>query len=215
MLDQSGLYYPNRLARAFLVAIEDVMGERALAALMGMSQMPQWVNQFPADDLARQFDFSYLATLSEAMEEMYGVRGGRGLALKVGRAAFAQGFREFGIMRGFQDSAFRVLPLAQRVEYGLRGLASLLSHFSDQQSSVLSDGDDFLFQSEVCPFAWGRSSDKPVCHAMVGIIQECLRWSTNGYEFYVREVACRAAGADACIFRIHRTAIGEGNSVAL
>jgi predicted hydrocarbon binding protein len=57
--------------------------------------------------------------------------------------------------------------------------------------------------------AWKRSADKPVCHAQVGILQECLRWVSNGYEYYVVETACRATGSDSCVFSLNKTPIGQ------
>lgn len=209
MIEQSGLYYPNRIARAFFVAMDDVMGQHGLSTLLGLADLKEFLDNPPPDTLDRQFDFAYISALNEALEQMYGARGGRGMALRIGRAAFAQGIKGFGVMKGLGAPAFRALPLDQRIDFGLQALATVFTHFSDQTSSVVSEGDTLLFKVEVSPFAWGRSSDKPVCHALVGIIQESLRWASNGYEFYVREIACRATGSEECVFRINRTAIGE------
>lgn len=215
MLEPSGLYYPNRLARAFFIAMNEVMGQTGLKTLLETAGLHHYAQQWPTDTLERRFDFAEMAAIHESLEAMYGIRGGRGLALKIGRAAFANGFREFGVLRGLGDAAFRALPLPLRVDYGLRALVTVLNNFSDQTSSIEAEGKDLLFISEVCPMAWGRSSDKPVCHAMSGILQECLRWATNGHEFYVREIACRASGAEACVFRINKQAIGEASRSGL
>jgi predicted hydrocarbon binding protein len=107
------------------------------------------------------------------------------------------------------DAAFRALPLEQRLDLGLQALASLFSHFTDQASSVSAENNTFVFRVDVSPFAWGRTSDKPVCHALIGVVQECLSWASNGYEFHVWETNCRACGADACTFRVNKTPIGE------
>jgi len=112
-------------------------------------------------------------------------------------------------MRAVNDPAFRNLTLNKRIDYGLRALAAVLSNFSDQTSRVENGGDALHFISDRSPFAWERQSDKPVCHMMVGMILECLRWSSNGYEFYVRETECTASGSDKCVFRINKSAIGE------
>lgn len=189
------------------------MGRHGLGNLLSLAGLESYLDNRPPDTLDQQFDFAAMAALSEALESMYGARGGRGMALRIGRAAFAQGLRHFGVMRGIADPAFRNLPLQQRIEFGLRGLASIFTRFSDQQSSVSRDEQFLLFQVEVSPMAWGRNADKPVCHALVGMIQESLRWSSNGYEFYVREIACRATGHEACVFRVNRTPIGEGESL--
>ncbi|MGJ3237423.1 MAG: V4R domain-containing protein [Anaerolineae bacterium] len=209
MQELSGLYYPNRIARAFFSAMDDVMGPNGLSTLLQLARMEHYLTHPPADDLARQFDFAAIAAINEALEEMYGVRGGRGMALRIGQSAFARGLKDFGAMRGINHPAFRNLPLAKRVDYGLRGLAAILSNFSDQSSYVENNENALLFVSEVSPFSWGRTADKPVCHMMGGIILECLRWSSNGYEFYVREVECRATGHERCVFRVNKSAIGE------
>lgn len=211
MLEASGLYYPNRLARSFFVAMDDVMGQNGLSSLLHSVGLSQYEGGMPPDDLAKAFDFAALSALNEGLEGMYGQRGGRGIALRIGRAAFAQGMREFGVLRAAGTPRFRALPLEQRVELGLNALAEVLNHFTDQRAHVENDVQSYAFVTENCPFTWGRTSDKPLCHAMVGIVQECLRWVSNGYEFYVRETACRASGAQACVFKINKTAIGESN----
>lgn len=209
MLESSGLYYPNRIARAFFTAMDDVMGQHGLSTLLSLAELNKYIKQPPPDTLDREFDFAAMAALNQALEEMYGARGGRGMALRIGRASFAQGLKRFGVMRGIADPAFQILPLEDRIDLGLQGLASVFTNFTDQACTVHHDGGSFLFYTDQCAMAWGRVADKPVCHAMVGIIQECLRWASNGYEFYVREIACRATGSEQCIFRVNKTAIGE------
>jgi predicted hydrocarbon binding protein len=51
-------------------------------------------------------------------------------------------------------------------------------------------------------------ADQPVSHAVAGIIQEVLHWATNGYEFHVQQIACRAMGAEQSVFRINKNPIG-------
>jgi predicted hydrocarbon binding protein len=189
--------------------MDDVMGQHGLRALLDLARLPQYQQAFPPDTLERQFDFAALAALNSALEDAYGARGGRGMALKIGRAAFARGMKEFGVMKGLHDPAFLALPMEKRVNYGLQALALVFNRFTDQQVQIMTEADSYLFRVEVSPFAWGRTADKPVCHALIGVIQECLSFASNGYEFYVRETACRAVGAEACIFRINKTAIGE------
>jgi predicted hydrocarbon binding protein len=209
VMEPSGLYYPNRIARAFFLAMDDVMGRNGLSNLLQLSGLEVFDKEMPPNDLERSFDFAYLAAMSQGLEEMYGKNGGRGMALRIGRASFAQGLKGFGVLRGISDPAFRALPLPSRTEIGLKALANVLTNFTDQASRVEIEDKSYVFYSELCPFAWGRTSDKPVCNTMVGLLQECLSWASNGYEFYVREVACRACGNEECVFRINKTPIGE------
>ena len=185
------------------------MGPNGLNSLLKIAQMEAYIHHPPPDDLERAFDFAALSALNLALEEMYGAHGGRGISLRIGQSAFAQGLKSFGAMRAVNDSAFRALPLNKRTHYGLRGLASILTNFSDQTSHVENDDNTLLFISDVSPFSWARDAEKPTCHMMVGMILECLRWSSNGYIFYVRETDCIAKGNDRCVFRVNKSAIGE------
>lgn len=207
--EPSGLYYPNRIARSFFTAMDDVMGQNGLSQLLGQSDLTAYMEQLPPDNLAREFDFADIAALNIGLERMYGAKGGRGIALRIGQRAFSQEIKNFGALRGVKSSAFKALPLNKRIEYGLQGFAGVLSNFSDQLSIVENEGNALLFKSDVTPFSWHRTSEKPVCHMMVGMLVECLRWASNGYEFYVRETHCCAADDDQCIFRINKNAVGE------
>lgn len=209
MLEPSGLYYPNRIANAFFLAMEDVMGKHGLSALLGLADLEGYISSPPPDNLERQFDFAAMAALNQALEEMYGERGGRGMALRIGRASFAQGIKRFGAMKGINDPAFQALPLGHRIQLGVQALASIFTNFSDQVTLVQDDKNAYILTVEVSPMSWNRSADRPVCHALVGIIQECLRWASNGYEFYVQETVCRASGGDHCAFRINKMPIGQ------
>ena len=207
MLEPSGLYYPNRLARYFLMAMEDVMGKSGLGMVMNLAGFE--TTQLPPDTLAREFDFAYLAALNVALEEMYGARGGRGLALRIGRSCFAQGMKTFGALAGVSDAAFKALPLESRCRLGLTALADIFSNFTDQKTTFSENDRNYELAVEVSPMAWGRTADKPVCHALVGILQECLRWVSNGHEYYVTETECRAAGSESCVFTVNKKPIGQ------
>jgi len=209
VLEPSGLYYPNRIARLFFLAMEEVMGKSGLDALLSSAGLENYIQHPPPDNLARQFDFAYMAAMHEALEELYGTKGGRGMALRIGRACFSHGLKDFGAMAGVSDPAFQALPLPDKTLLGLKALAYIFTHFSDQQSDVVDEGDVYHFIVDISPMAWGRVADRPVCHALSGIIQESLRWVTKGYEFHVQEIACHATGSDQCIFKINKKPIGQ------
>jgi hypothetical protein len=204
VLQSSGLYYPNRFARSFLLALEEVMGKHGLDAILEMAGLTRYVDRLPADTLERTVDFSVLSALNLALDEMYGARGGRGMALRSGRAWLVKGMNTFGALSGINDPAFRSLALEERTRLGLRALANIFTSFSDQRSRLEETPQAFRFVVDNCPTAWMRESDKPVCHLLVGLLQETVRWASNGHDYAVREVECRACGAPACIFLINK-----------
>ena len=206
--ESSGYFYPNLIARIYLEAIEEIMGTNGVKALLNMANMQHLIDNYPPANLSKAFDFADFAHLNEAMELMYGPRGGRALSLRAGRKAFDQGLRNFGAMVGVADRTFRLLPLKLRMKIGLGAMAKAFSSTSDQISYVVEEEDRFVYVIERCPVCWGRHSDSPICHAAMGIIQEGLNWGTGGMQFKTAEVTCIARGDPSCNFSISKEPIG-------
>lgn len=205
--EKSGYYYPNLIARIYLEAIEDIMGSNGIKALLNMAHMEHLKDNYPPGNLSKEFDFADFAHLNEAMEMMYGPRGGRALSLRAGRKAFDQGLKNFGPMVGVADVTFRMLPLKLRMKIGLGAMAKAFSSTSDQISYVEEKEDHFLYVIERCPVCWGRHSETPMCHAALGIILEGLNWGTSGKKFKTAEVTCIGRGDPACNFTISKQPI--------
>ena len=209
-IPESGYYYPNKIARIILEALEDVMGRNGLNAILNLAHLSHLINNPPADNLNKAFDFAYVSAINLALEEMYGPRGGRGLALRAGRAAFAEGLRNFGALAGVGDLAFKVLPLQAKLRIGLPAMAKIFAQMSDQKTTVKEQEHEFVYTIHRCPVCWGRAgqTDKPVCFMAVGLLQEGLKWVSGGSEFRVNESKCVAKGDDVCEFIIQKKPIG-------
>ncbi|MGB9897185.1 MAG: 4-vinyl reductase, partial [Thermanaerothrix sp.] len=124
-IPKSGYYYPNKIARIALLALEDVMGKNGVNAILNLANLQHLIDNYPPDNLERQFDFADFSAINGALEEMYGPRGGRGLALRAGRATFQDGLRHFGALAGVGDLAFKVLPLQAKLRIGLPAMAKI------------------------------------------------------------------------------------------
>lgn len=207
-IQKSGLYYPNRFALITLSALEEVMGKNGLNAILNMAHLSDLIDNYPPTNLDREFDFSDYSMINIALEEMYGPRGGRGLALRAGRATFADALRNFGAMAGVSDMAFKVLPLSQKLRLGVPSMAKIFSTVSDQHSTVEDHGPELHYIIHRCPVCWGRQGeDRPVCFISTGLIQESLKWVSGGHEFRVNESECIAMGDDVCRFVIQKEPI--------
>jgi hypothetical protein len=207
LVPKSGYYYPNKIGRIYLAAMEEVMGRNGLNALLNLTGLRQYIQDFPPDNLEREFDFSDFSNLNKGLDDIYGPRGGRGLALRGGRATFARGLKGFGALAGVGDLAFKVLPLSTKVKIGLPAMARVFSQFSDQITRVEAFDDHYIYYIDRCPVCYGRESDKQICYVAVGLLQEGLRWVSGGLEFRVEELDCIAIGAPACTFKIDKEPI--------
>jgi hypothetical protein len=207
-IEPSPYYYPNKLARVYILALEDVMGKNGLNAILNLAGLSRFINNYPPDNFDKEFNFSDFSALNGALEEMYGPRGGRGLELRAGRAAFSRALPGFGPLVGVGDLAFRVLPLSAKLKAGAPALAKVFTQFSDQVSQVEDKGDYYTYTMSPCPNCWGRTSDHPICFAGMGVIEEGLHWISGGKKFRVDEIECVAAGGKICTYAIYKEPIG-------
>jgi hypothetical protein len=205
--EKSGFHYPNKFARIIIEALEEVMGKNGLNAILHLAGLSEYINNYPPNNLEKEFDFAYLTALCAALEEMYGPRGGRGLALRAGRATFADALRGFGALAGVGDLAFKVLPLAAKLKIGLPAMANIFTQFSDQISNVHEEGDKYIYTLERCPMCWNRKADRAVCFIGQGLVQEGLRWVSGGHEFKVDISTCIAKGDDMGRYVVYKEPI--------
>ncbi len=195
-------YYPNRMGRMILLAAEDVLGRNGLHALLKLAGYEQFARSLPPANSDRQFPFSALGGFTQAMLDMYGPRGARGVALRVGRVCFKYGIREYGPMMGVAELTFQLLPLSIKLEKGAKALADLFNHHTDQVVELQETPEMFYWHIRRCPVCWGVDAGQPACNLAVGLLQESLLWLSGGKTFYVEETGCIACGDDACTIAI-------------
>jgi hypothetical protein len=204
-IQKSGLAYPNKFGVILVRALEEVMGRNGLNAILNLAGLSHYIENPLPDNLEKGFDFAEVAAVNMALEDMYGPRGGRGLSLRVGRALFADGLRNFGALAGVGDLAFKVLPLGAKLQIGLPAVAKIFSTISDQHSTVTSTETEYIYTIHKCSECHGRSGqDKPICFIATGILQESLKWVSGGNEFRVNESKCVATGDDVCEYVIQK-----------
>ena len=207
-IPKSGLYYPNKFGRLTILSLEDVMGRNGVNAILNLANLPNLMENLPPDNLEKAFDFADVSAIMGALEEMYGPRGGRGLALRAGRAVFSDGLRSFGALAGVGDLSFKVLPLQAKLRIGLPAMAKIFSQISDQLSTVEEKDDHLIYTIHRCPVCYGRHTDKPDCYIATGLLQESLKWVSGGSEFRVNESKCIAMGDPTCEFIVYKEPIG-------
>jgi predicted hydrocarbon binding protein len=207
-VQKSGLYYPNKFGLITIKSLEEVMGKNGLNAILNLGGLNNYIDNYPPDNLDKSFDFAEFSAICTALEEMYGPRGGRGLALRAGRATFSDALKNFGALAGVADLAFVVLPLHAKLRIGVPAMAKIFSQLSDQLSTVEERDSEYVYTIHKCPCCWGRHNmDKPVCFVATGLLQEGLKWVSGGNEFRVNESKCVAMGDDVCEFVIQKEPI--------
>jgi predicted hydrocarbon binding protein len=199
-------YYPNIMGRSFLASLEEILGEKGLLAVLSMAKLPHLIESRPPKDMQRQFSFDSLSRVQSALEEIYGMQCGQGLALRCGRVFFSHVLRDLGSQVGLTEMNYRLLPMGKKITTGLDMLAGAFNRYSDQRVHFIAQMDLF-WEIERCPLCWQRRVGAPSCALAVGFIQEAMYWISGGRQYRVEETQCIAAGGSACVIQIDKLPI--------
>ena len=202
-IEKSHKTYPNHPTRAFLLALEDVLGKNGVNALLRIANLQGWIDTYPAENFEREVDLSEFSSINAALEEIYGPRGGYGLARRASKSAFDLTWKQHGALGDLQTAAFDALPAQTSIKEGLTLFAEVLSTASDLECEVQEEDNLILFRVQNCPVCWGRESSAPNCYGFVGLLEGCLQWLGSGINFEVTEKECSAVGGETCTFSIN------------
>jgi predicted hydrocarbon binding protein len=197
-------YYSNRMGRIIFLATEEILGRNGINAALNMAGLSQFIDHYPPNNQSQDFSFEYISRLQGALEDFYGPHGGRGVALRIGRACFQHVLREYGPLFGLTDLAFRLLPLGAKVKIGAAAFADIFNKHTDQRVHLEDNGKQLLWQISKCPLCWERHSNSVICQMTVGLLQESLYWVSGGKYFNVEESHCIARGDLTCTFVIDK-----------
>jgi hypothetical protein len=198
-------YYPNRMGRIIFQAMEEILGRNGVNAILNLASLPDLIDDTPSQNQKLDLSFETISQLHDALENFYGPHGGRGVALRVGRACFQHGLREFGPAHGLTDLTFRLLPIRTKFKAGSVALAEIFNKLSDQRVRLDDKDKVLLWHIQHCPLCWGRQTDAPCCQMAVGLLQEALYWMSGGKFYHVEETSCFACGDPACTILIDKT----------
>jgi predicted hydrocarbon binding protein len=195
---------PNQFGRNFLLSLTEVLGQAGINAVLNRAELGDLIDAFPDDNQGPLNQPDLFSRVGEALEGLYGLRGGRGLALRAGRASFQRCLRQFGAEAGLEDVEFRLLPLEQKIHRGLNQLAALVNRYWYDQVIVAEDETFYYWNVRGCPFCFQRQASDPVCHFMVGYLQSALYWLSGGKFYAVQEQSCAASGDPQDVIRIDK-----------
>ena len=193
--------FTNALMRQAIMAIGQVMGQRGLRIVLRQARLERYVDELPPDDLEQDVSTVDYAALNQAVEEFYG-RAGKGMLQRIGRASFRYGVEEQATLMGVAGAAIKLMPQKTRIKFILTQMAkSLMDVNQDTSIEVQETPQGFVFADYTCGVCCCRKAEHPICHLYIGSISEAVKWAT-GQEYEVREIECRATGAEACRFLV-------------
>lgn len=63
-------FYLHPFGRHFLLALEEVAGKNGANGILKLAGLPQFMDNYPSDELKREFDIAWFAAINAGIDEM-------------------------------------------------------------------------------------------------------------------------------------------------
>ncbi len=157
---------PPPTAVAWTDAVQEILGADIAQAFLTAPPAP-WRNVLPA-----------LCT-------RYGLRGGLGIGVRLGRAFARHMFPVLAVDEGLQAPDVRLLPWPRRMAVGVTRLADWAVREFQIAVQVRPQDEGFLWLAP-CPFGEVTAPEGIVaCSPWVGLLEETLYWLSGGRWFAI------------------------------
>jgi predicted hydrocarbon binding protein len=196
----SGRTLSSHFLHLFLETISSELGPENLSSVLEKAGLPfDWSDPARLDTLNGAAAAEAYAVLQKGMRTYYG-RGARGILIRVGGNLWKRLLDNAPVALKAQSKFLFGLPANVRRKSALELLARLLA---DQRGDITVHtlDLDLLLADKASPGTLGQSEPEHVCFVTLGLLRECLFWST-GQEHDIEEISCRANGDEACEFKI-------------
>jgi len=207
-IPKSNHFYANKVVRLYLQAVEEVIGKKGLNATLNMAHLSNLIDNYPPDNLEKEFDFADYSTINMALEEIYGDKGGRMLGIRAGKAYFKNALLAFGTSGGALSPELAALPHVDRLRSGLSIVVESTNQMSDENVTLEERENDFVYTIKNCADCWGRKgATQPICAMPIGFLQGFICWLLESEDFSLREEKCTAVGDEHCVFIIDKPTV--------
>ena len=190
----------NRLVRFFVDSATQELGADKLQIILAENQISALaIEKEHLAHLDRVNSAMQYASLQQGLRLFYG-RGARGILLHIGEGMWTHVLAQANLLEKAELEIVRRLPVPAR----RRRVLDLVAHTLKQDggaASVHTLDLDLLLVDHSAAATLNQSSSEPICFVTLGLIQGALFWAT-GQEADIEEIACKAAGAPACEFKI-------------
>ena len=198
----SGKTLPAGFAASYIQVMADLIGPHGADAVLRRSGLSDWIGRPKVELDEARLDFALSSALLNGLGETLGPRGARGLARRMGGAAFDRVLRPAGAVAAMRDPGFQAFPVERRLRAGLYGLSRTLASMTSASVTSGEEPSGVGFRLEPCPDCWGRASNAPVCASMLGLLHAATAWIAPEVDAQIVEAECRAQEHAGCLFTI-------------
>ncbi len=190
----------DQFGHLMLEGAREIIGQAGVNAVVNRAQI------LYADGPITGGNTASVGHIQSALEELYGQRGGQGVALRAGRSGFNHLLRTEGKEMGLTETNYRMLPSQARIFVGLQLLAQKLSAMITRSVQVEELGGHWLWrmENEVQQGCEGVAQNR--CFFIIGFLQEYMMWASGGKYHNVQEVPQDEPGK-VCLIQLEKNSL--------
>jgi len=180
------------------------MGANGLNAILNVTELGKFKDNFPPNNEQIGSDAADIGRLVRGAIDLIGQNGVKAILKNAGHRGYRLSLTENPALMEALGAELKKLPTDRDRIAMLMGLITQDANriFGEQHQELVALEDGFEVRIAECEWCWGIADmGRPVCFAELGLEEEAIIWAT-GKRYDVTEIACRAMGAERCIFRI-------------
>lgn len=199
----------NFIMRIQLETIQNIVGENGLKSILNYGQLQRYIDNFPPENNNLEIPASDVQKLYLTLLELFGAKGAWGLQVRSGREFVRIFMEKSPALTKTVKIAAKLLPETKRIQFALEKFIEqdnkrFTSESGKTRVELQEKDDGFLLIYTENHLSEGVVSEKPICGAIVGNLQQLVEWIT-GHPHEVTEIQCKAMGHDADVFFVSKS----------
>jgi predicted hydrocarbon binding protein len=195
---------PNSLLYVVLTTLEDLMGRNGLVSILNLSGLSKFKDNYPPNNDEQGSLASEISRLISGVIDLMGKDGAKALLRKAGQQGFKCALEESPELLGVLGIELKKMASDRERIGAVLGALTFETNttFEEGHQALVEVEDGFEVHINHCEWCLTLEGfTYPICFAEVGLEEAMLQWAT-GKRYPVEEIACRAAGAEQCVFHV-------------
>ncbi|KYK38197.1 MAG: hypothetical protein HXS46_10000 [Theionarchaea archaeon] len=197
---------PGSLARIIFRSVEEHIGKNGLNMFLRKADLEYYISNPPPDDETPTIEMSKFKKAIGLVIELFGEKAARPLLLRWGKLTFEYALKEKPTLFGLAGLITTFMSDERKTRFILKKVLKESENLYDVPHILTEDEDSFNIEIRNCFYCGDVTSENCICWPPVGFWIAMMEWIT-GKNYDVREVECKAQGAESCKFVIPKKAM--------
>ena len=192
---------PGSLACIIFKSVEEHIGKNGLNMFLKRAGLQEYIDEPPPNDETPTIEMSKFKDGIQLVIELFGEKAAKPLLLRWGRLTFEYALKERPTLFGLAGLITKFMSGEGKTRFVLKRVLKESENLYNVPHILTEDENNFNIEIKNCFYCVNLKSENCICWPPVGFWIAMMEWSA-GEEYDVKEIECRAQGAESCKFVI-------------